>query len=389
MQNTALRIETILAKDLYTFYCNYVQHAGGQQISPISKYRALSQSKNPCAEEGDVGLLVAYIGEQCVGYQGILPGWLRTPNGLAKVYWGTASYVLPEFRKRMVAVQLIRKLISLRKDLLVTYFNKPLADLFKGLHFEEIPPLEYVAVRMAGLDVASYPFHRFYRLQKRWPALRKTAEGAIKLSRRWFYPSIRSAYYRSLVRQAERALENIRWQEAPAAKLSPEDGFGASDVAASFERNADVIDWMVEFPWIQDGGAVTSPPYFFSESYDLFRYLTVLLNDADGKQRGFVVLSRAVEKGLSKLKVLDFQSRREDYGKLFWLVCKYAAQFQADEIELPPQMESLAASLPFARLVMKREQRRYLCYPASKDSPLALALPSLTLHLTDGDSPFT
>ncbi len=63
MQNTALRIETILAKDLYTFYCNYAEHAGGQQISPISKYRALSQSKNPCAEEGDVGLLVAYIGE--------------------------------------------------------------------------------------------------------------------------------------------------------------------------------------------------------------------------------------------------------------------------------------------------------------------------------------
>ena len=75
--------------------------------------------------------------------------------------------------------------------------------------------------------------------------------------------------------------------------------------------------------------------------------------------------------------------------KLFWLACKYAAQFQADEIELPPQMEPFAASLPFARLVMKREQRRYLCYPASKDMPLALALPSLTLHLTDGDSPFT
>jgi hypothetical protein len=60
-----------------------------------------------------------------------------------------------------------------------------------------------------------------------------------------------------------------------------------------------------------------------------------------------------------------------------------------DEIELPLEMESYAASLPFASLVMKREQRRYLCYPSSKDSPLALALPMLNLHLTDGDSPFT
>ena len=191
--------------------------------------------------------------------------------------------------KRSAAVQLIRKLISLRKDL-PSLIQQALGRPFqKGLHFEEIPPLEYVAVRMAGLDVASYPFHRFYRLQKRWPVLRKSRRAYRQLSRRWFYPSIRSAYYRSLVRQSERALENIRWQEAPAAKLSPEDGFGASDVAASFKRNADVIDWMVEFPWIEDGGAVTSPPYFFSESYHLFRYMTVLLNDADGKQRGFVV----------------------------------------------------------------------------------------------------
>jgi hypothetical protein len=389
MEKTALRIETILAKDLYTFYCNYVEHAEGQQISPISKYRALSQSQSPCAEEGDVGLLVAYIGDQCVGYQGILPGWLRTPNGPAKVYWGTASYVLPEFRKRMVAVQLIRKLISLRKDLLVTYFNKPLADLFKGLHFEEIPPLEYLAVRIDGLDVVSRPFRRFYRLQKRWPALRKIAEAAIRVSRRWCYPPIRAAYHWSLARRSDRALQNVRWQEVPLGKLSSDDAFGAPEAIPRFERDAKVINWMVEFPWIQDGGPVTHPSYFFSESYDSFRYFTRSLNDADGKQIGFVVLSRAVEKGTSKLKVLDFSCGQRDYRNLFWVVCEHAAQFQVDEIELPLQMEPYAASLPFASLVTKREQRRYLCYPYSKDSPLAIALPGLALHLTDGDGPFT
>lgn len=389
MPNAALRIETILARDLYTFYCDYVSHAEGQRISPISKYRALSQSKNPCADPGDVGLLVAYVGEQCVGYQGILPGWLRTPSGLAKVYWGTASYVLPEFRKRMVAVQLIRKLISLRKDLLVTYFNKPLADLLKGLHFEEIPPLEYIAVRMAGLDVASLPFQRFYRLQKRWPTLRKTAEGAVRLSRRLLYPSIRSAYYANVAKRCERALRNVRWQELPAGQLPPEAGFERYDVVASFERDSDVINWMVKTPWIQDGGAVTSPPYFFAESYDLFRYVTLSISGADGTPRGFLVLSRAVDQGTSKLKVLDFHCRKEDYGKLFWLVCRYASQFQSDEIELPLEMETCAAALHFASLVVKREQRRYLCYPFAKDSPLGLALPGLKLHLTDGDSPFT
>ncbi len=388
MPNT-FRIETILAKDLHAFFCDYVSHAEGQQISPISRYRALSQSKNPCAEDGDVGLLVAYIGEQCVGYQGVLPGRLRTKDGIAKVYWGTASYVLPEFRKRMVAVQLIRKLISLRQDLIVTYFNKPLADLFLGLHFREIKPLEYVSIRVTALDLAGSPFHRFYRLQKRFPLLRKTAEHAIGFSRRSCYPPIRTGYHRTLLRRSERALRNVQWQELPEGKLAA-DGFrGSSGAVPGFERDATVIDWMVEFPWIRDGGAVTIPPYFFSESYELFRYFTVAFRCVDGNRRGFVVLSLAKEKGESKLKVLDYHCPREDYRSLFWLVCNHAARFEVDEIELPQRLEPYAASLPFASLVMKRERRRYVCYPYSQNSPLAGALDDLTLDLTDGDSPFT
>ena len=144
MSDNALRIETVLAKDLYTFFCDYVAHAEGQQISPISKSRALSQSRNPCAAEDDVGLLVAYVGKQCVGYQGVLPGRLRTRDGISKVYWGTASYVLPEFRKRLVAVHLIRKLIALKKDIIVTYFNKPLADLFLGLLRSGCAPEQHI-----------------------------------------------------------------------------------------------------------------------------------------------------------------------------------------------------------------------------------------------------
>jgi hypothetical protein len=244
-------------------------------------------------------------------------------------------------------------------------------------------------MRVDGLNVVSYPFRRFYRLQKRWPVLRKTADAAIGLSRRWCYPPIRTAYYRSLARRSERALEDVRWQEVPPGKLSSTEHFDGPDGGASFERNGEVIKWMVEFPWIQNGGAITHPPYFFSESYDLFRYFTLAIDDADGKQRGFVVLSRAAEKGESKLKVLDFRCPPEDYGNLFALVCKHAAQFAVDEIELPLQLEPYAASLPLAPLVVRRERRRYLCYPSSADSPLATALPHIKLDLTDGDSPFT
>ena len=91
MKPGGLRIETIRAKDLEAFFFDYVKQASSQQISPISQYRAISQSKNPYADENDAGLLVAYSGDLCVGYQGVLPGILRTPSGNHKIYWCTAA----------------------------------------------------------------------------------------------------------------------------------------------------------------------------------------------------------------------------------------------------------------------------------------------------------
>ncbi|HLG98224.1 MAG TPA: hypothetical protein VKX49_18045 [Bryobacteraceae bacterium] len=335
-----------------------------------------------------MGLLVAYYDGLCVGYQGVLPGWLRTAKGLAKVYWGTGSYVLPEFRKRLVAVHLIRKLISLRKDLIVTYFNKSLADLLIGMHFQELPPLEYLTVRLDRLDCVTHQFRRLYGSEKRWPLLRRTADILARVSRRACYPPLRAAYCRSWAQRSERALKEIDWRQDPAGELTVDDR-SIPDTTPGFGRDAEAINWMMTFPWIQENGPATNPPYFFSESYDLFRYMTLYLMDKDATQRGYMVLSRAIEKGERRLKVLDFRCGAEDYRSLFWLVSKFAAEFQADEIELPREFEQYAAGLPFGSVIMRKERRRYLCYPYAKDSPLSTALDTLTLRLTDGDSPFT
>jgi hypothetical protein len=56
---------------------------------------------------------------------------------------------------------------------------------------------------------------------------------------------------------------------------------------------------------------------------------------------------------------------------------------------MPAEFESRIALLPLGLTAMKREQRRYLCHPFSQSSPLAAALPELTLSLCDGDCAFT
>ena len=389
MKPGGLRIETIRAKELESFFSDYVKQAASQQISPISQYRAISQSKNPYADDSDVGLLVAYSGELCVGYQGVLPGILRTPRGDHKVYWGTAAYVLPEFRKRMVAIQLIKKLVALKRDIVLTGFEKIVADVFKGLHFREVGPLEYITVRPDRLVFASFPFRRFYRLQKRWPALRKMSESALKLSRKYSYPVLRDAFHKSLSSRADKAIHGIKWRELNNVNPFCLNGSGASEKSPSFPREAAAINWMLDYPWIREGPPPTRPAYYFSESYNQFRNIVLDITDADGKSGGFVVLSLVVEKDESKLKVLDHHCIEENCATMFQLVCKQAARFKADVIELPLGFKEQAKLLPFASLVMKQEQRRYLCHPSSPDSPLAEAIGNLTLDLSDGDCAFT
>lgn len=289
----------------------------------------------------------------------------------------------------MVAIQLIKKLVGLKRDIVLTGFEQIVADVFKGLHFREVGPLEFITVRPDRLDFASYPFRRFYRLQKRWPALRKMSESALKLSRKYSYPVIRDAFYKSLSSRADKALDGVKWRELSSTNTFCLNGSDASEKGPSFPRGAATINWMLEYPWIREGPAPTRPAYYFSETYDQFRNIVLDIFDANGKSSGFVVLSLVVEKGESKLRVLDHHCGEENLASMFQLICKQAARFKVDVIELPLAFKEQLKLLPFASLVVTREQRRYLCHPSSPDSPLAEAIGSLTLDLSDGDCAFT
>jgi hypothetical protein len=289
----------------------------------------------------------------------------------------------------MVAIQLIKKLLALKRDIVLTGFDALVGEVFKGLHFREMEPLHYISLRPGRLDPFSLPFRRFYRLQKRWPAFRRIAESGIKLSRRYSYPSVRAAFYRSVSERAEKALKGVQWRELSKIERSAANSQSLCGNGAYFPRNAEVINWMLAEPWIREGAAPTQPPYYFSEAYDRFRYIVLAIGESKGQSAGFVVLSVVNEKGETKLKVLDRRYCEGNSLALFWLTCLQAARFQADEMELPWEWQDHARTLPFPSMLLKSEQRRYLCHPSSEDSPLFSALGSLTLDLSDGDCAFT
>lgn len=101
------------------------------------------------------------------------------------------------------------------------------------------------------------------------------------------------------------------------------------------------------------------------------------------------MLSLCRENGIARIKLLDYDEREEKRGEIFALVLKEAAKFQADEIELPAEMEFETKKLRFSSVILEHQKRRYLYHTSSPESPLAKAIANLRLNFCDGDCAFT
>jgi len=380
-----LHIEPIRAKDLYNFIRSYAAEPEGQLISPISVYRAQAQANNPYANEEDVGLLVAYAGKMCVGYQGLFPGLLRAKCGETKVYWCTAAYVLPEFRKRMVAIQLIKKILSLQKDIVVTGFDGVVGSVFTGMHFRELPPLNYLRVRLERLNLPARVMGRLSQSAALAP-LFPNKVGDTSGRPFWLRDGIKTAYYKLATGALVRP-NGERWREAGPSENAFVSDTEAKKSEAFFKRGPEIIRWMLGYPWIKTR-SVTTPPFYFSEACPEFRYACFVSTDTS-KEPSFAVLSLCHENGIARIKLLDYDEREEKRGEIFALVLREAAKFRADEIELPAEMEFEAKKLRFSSAILEHQKRRYLYHTFSPESPLATAIANLRLNYCDGDCAFT
>jgi hypothetical protein len=144
---------------------------------------------------------------------------------------------------------------------------------------------------------------------------------------------------------------------------------------------------MLDYPWIKTQVA-TNPPFYFSEACPEFRYASFVSTDT-AKDPSFAVLSLCRENGIARIKLLDYDERKEKRGEIFALVLTEAAKFHADEIELPAEMESEAKKLRFSSVILEEQKRRYLYHSLSPESPLATAIADLRLNFCDGDCAFT
>ncbi|UCG08920.1 MAG: GNAT family N-acetyltransferase [Desulfobacterales bacterium] len=353
------RIETIRLKNLYAFACETSSDQAFQQVAPISLIRAFAQAKNPQGDPEDAALMVAYDNRHCVGYHGVLPGFLSHNQTMSKVYWLVTFFLNPQYRGRGLGKLLVEEIQKTNGDLVTTGITAAAENVYRSVGFKELGYLSYFQLRMDKL---------IFQTTKR-------IYYALLL---FFLKSAKKEFISKRVEQLSNEIGESR---------------GRHSKRPVFLRDIRTINWMLQHRWVvsQHQAHPDVENYYFSRLRDRFEFIALEIYTIDEKSRkGYLVLSVSTKKDKTIIKILDlFFDETKDYHIAAYLGLKYAKAYLADCIEYPVCLNHFFSDQPFLKRLLKKKKRLYLYYPKGEDSPLAMNAPKIKLDYCDSDTAFT
>ena len=394
LNNGDIRIEKIKLADLYDFACKTIANPTFKKAAPIPLIRALAQSKNPYGRPDDVVLLVAYCGDQCVGYQGLLPGLLKTEVQTSRVYWGMAWYVIPEFRRRGIGKRLLEEIKNTRIDYITPQMTASAESVFRRAGYKDLGRLAYFQLRVDRLNFSAGFFDviiTFLRKKTTYPKI--ISSGLMRLNR-LIYSITKRVLYRLAWQSSQRRQEHsLRWKVVDQIDESVGVPLNRQVRRPSFLRGVEVVNWMLKHPWLvpKSEKKTDVANFYFSVTREMFTYVAIAINSSDSRRpKGFLVLSVSKKKKKTRVKILDFYfNNPEDHEIAAYLALRYAKVFLADRIDFPASLENYFKQMTGFKKLIKKQSHLFMFYPASSQSPLALNIGKIAFNYCDGDTAFT
>jgi len=394
MKHGQIEIQKIKVKDLYEFACRTIDKTKPYNVLPLTKHRALAHTKNPYADENDIGLLVASVGGQCIGYLGILPGLLKKGNQFSKVYWPSAWFVSSEFRGRSVGSNLMRSALSTKVDFAITGMSKDSEKVCRHLGFREVNPLNYYVINISRINILIPAFKLLRKILRKGGISLQITNLPVRFAEIIFRP-IKKFLYTALMRGQKTVMGDISYKEVEKIQESGVNkGTGQEASSTEFYRDTNIINWMLRNKWVleADKREKTSSNFHFSDAFNVFRYiaLNVYSSGNEEERKGFLVLSVASNDFRTTLKVLDYHfPNRADYKYIAFLALKYAKIYAADYLVFPDCLEPYFKKGFLPRLLLCKRMRTYLFHPKDENSPLAASLRNINIKYCDSDIAFT
>jgi len=394
LNNGNIRIEKIKLADLYDFACRTIGNPTFKKAAPIPSIRALSQSKNPYGRPDDIVLLVAYCGDQCVGYQGLLPGLLKTEVQTSRVYWGMAWYVIPEFRRRGIGNRLLEEIKSTKIDYITPQMTKRAESVFRRAGYKDLGRLTYFQLRVDRLNFSAGFFDVIITFLSKKITYPKVIPSGLRRLNRLIYSITKRILYRIAWRSSQRQQKHSwRWKVVDQIDESMGVPLNRQARRPSFLRGVEVVNWMLKHPWLvpKSEQKTDVANFYFSVTRKMFTYVAIAISSADSRRpKGYLVLSVSKKKKKTRIKILDFYfNNPEDRKIAACLALRYAKVFLADRIDFPAALENYFKQMTGFKKLIKKQSHLFMFYPASSHSPLAVNNDKIAFDYCDGDTAFT
>jgi GNAT superfamily N-acetyltransferase len=352
LNSDRFKIKKIKLKHLQEFARQSMDDPAFEEVAPISLLRAESQSKNPQGEPDDMALLLALRDNRCVGYHGLLPGWLRYEDRMSKICWLVTFYLDAASRGKGYGKQLVAEIKNANVDLVTTGITRAAAGVYRSAGFRPLGELPYFQLRPENHEFLMADLQNLKPVEKTF-----TAKSTTRL-------------IKEKIQSASRQASDIR-----------------------FVRDIESINWMIRNPWIvsRQDARQDVEHYYFSRIRDLFKFIALEIFTPDGAVRkGYLILSISRHKNRTTLKVLDYYFYdSQDILIAVYYALKYGAEYRADRLEFPSDLETFLEEHVCAAHQVKRKKRLYLFYPRSTESPLAKLADKIALNYCDSDTAFT
>ena len=394
MKQDEIRIEKIRIKELIPFASHYLDRANRDAMIPISMQRAVAHSHNPFADGDDIALLVAYEGDELVGYFGIMPVMLKDGDALHKTYWFSTWLVSPKLRGKSVGSLLVKEALSLNQDYLIVG-SGPARQVCCKFGFLEREPIEYYELDLTGtkrLNPIVALMRLFRKLLHPFGVKVEITNSVTRGFDRIVGSLTKRVFIHLLLSKHEALLHEISFTEVTEVRDETEEQWRNLPEVTLY-RGVKVVNWMLKYPWqVEPGRSRTEHfDYYFSDVRKVFRQIALEISSSDGKEyKGYIVFSVSTIRSEIALKLMDIRlTSRNDEKFVLPLVLKFAQMFHADRIDLPKgQAERLAGGI-LKRVLLHKKFRITQCHPKDDQSPLSKAWPKMQLNYCDGDMAFS
>jgi hypothetical protein len=335
----------------------------------ISYHRAISHIQNPCADEDDVLLFVAYDGLQMAGYLGALPDDLYDGYGMKHHFaWMSCLWIDPAQRGKNIAASLVKTCFTAWNNrILLTEYTGPAASLYYKLGiFSELPQLNgrrwYLQSDLARiLSPKSKYFNKIKPLLTTFDTLCNTL---LRMG------NICKNQVNNLNEVKEITDELAQFIQKSTSNLC-------------FLTKSNSIQWMMQYPWLmQSKLTVDSVRYYFSSVADQFVSKAFIIQNDKNQIAGFMLIM--VRDGHLKIPILHYDCSIEEVAKVVKsIVRQYQVKtFTLYHPELIHHLQSKNVFFSFSKAIV----RKYLISTVFWAELDHIAVP---LSDGDGDTAFT